>query len=267
MRFAFFGFLLAFVSHAVAADDAGRPAAVSSAATNDLVWLTDLEAAKKQAAAEKKGILVAFIGSDWCVWCKRLEKEVFSTDEFKAQKDFVLVALDFPREKTLPEDVRARNEALRKDWKTGGFPAVVLLNAEGRPYARTGYLPGGPKKYLDNLSYLRGLDNEIGRKAFFESSAEKEAREAAYKEKLGVLINAGNFDAVCEHIDAHFKHERGGKVLAAFNKCLMSEVLDPNDKSRALKYVEEAIAEGEVLGNEPLMNFFRMKRMRIRNGQ
>ncbi|HIX19757.1 MAG TPA: thioredoxin family protein, partial [Candidatus Akkermansia intestinigallinarum] len=32
-------------------------------------WLTDLEAAKKQAAAENKAILVDFTGSDWCGYC------------------------------------------------------------------------------------------------------------------------------------------------------------------------------------------------------
>ena len=31
-------------------------------------WLTDLEAAKKQAAADKKPILMFFTGSDWCGW-------------------------------------------------------------------------------------------------------------------------------------------------------------------------------------------------------
>ncbi|HIX20459.1 MAG TPA: thioredoxin family protein, partial [Candidatus Akkermansia intestinigallinarum] len=34
-------------------------------------WLTDLEAAKKQAAAENKAILVDFTGSDWCGYCIR----------------------------------------------------------------------------------------------------------------------------------------------------------------------------------------------------
>jgi len=42
-------------------------------------WLTDLDAAKKQAAAEKKDILIDFTGSDWCGWCIKLDKEVFST--------------------------------------------------------------------------------------------------------------------------------------------------------------------------------------------
>ena len=41
-------------------------------------WLTDLEAAKKLASSRGKDILIDFTGSDWCYWCMRLDKEVFS---------------------------------------------------------------------------------------------------------------------------------------------------------------------------------------------
>ena len=45
-------------------------------------WLDDYDAALKKAADENKHIVVDFSGSDWCGWCKRLDKEVFATDEF-----------------------------------------------------------------------------------------------------------------------------------------------------------------------------------------
>ena len=38
----------------------------------EAAWLTDLAAAKKQAAADKKPILMFFTGSDWCGWCKKI---------------------------------------------------------------------------------------------------------------------------------------------------------------------------------------------------
>ena len=63
-------------------------------------WIEDFEAAKKEAAAGGKYILLAFSGSDWCGWCKKLEKEVFSQSEFvrDAQKAFVLTMIDTPRD-------------------------------------------------------------------------------------------------------------------------------------------------------------------------
>ena len=58
-------------------------------------WIEDFEAAKKEAAAGGKYILLAFSGSDWCGWCMKLEQEVFSQNEFvrSAQKSFVLTMM------------------------------------------------------------------------------------------------------------------------------------------------------------------------------
>jgi len=49
--------------------------AISVAHAGD--YLTDLEAGKTKAAAEKKALLVKFTGSDWCPPCKALNKNVF----------------------------------------------------------------------------------------------------------------------------------------------------------------------------------------------
>ena len=49
----------------------------------ELKWETDLPAAQAQAKKEKKMVLMDFTGSDWCGWCIKLNKEVFSTKEFQ----------------------------------------------------------------------------------------------------------------------------------------------------------------------------------------
>ena len=46
-------------------------------------WETDFEKASKDAAKSGSYLLLDFSGSDWCGWCVRLEKEVFSKPEFK----------------------------------------------------------------------------------------------------------------------------------------------------------------------------------------
>ena len=63
-----------------------------------LKWYTNLEEAVKIATVNQKSILVDFTGSDWCIWCHRLDDEVFSKKEFSdwAKKNLVLVKLDFP---------------------------------------------------------------------------------------------------------------------------------------------------------------------------
>jgi thioredoxin-related protein len=74
-------------------------------------WQTDFQAAQARAKAQKKILLVAFTGSDWCPWCQKLKAEVFDKPPFAtaAQKQFVLVDVDFPREKKLPAELKEQN--------------------------------------------------------------------------------------------------------------------------------------------------------------
>jgi protein disulfide-isomerase len=50
--------------------------------------------------------------SDWCGWCIRLDKEVFSQPEFVdyAKENVVLVKLDFPRDKPQSDAEKKQNE-------------------------------------------------------------------------------------------------------------------------------------------------------------
>src|SRR3954469_19158244 len=75
-------------------------------------WQTDFKKAQEQAKTDKKLLLVDFTGSDWCGWCIKLNREVFSKPEFKdyATKNLVLLEVDFPRAKVLPDSVRRQNQ-------------------------------------------------------------------------------------------------------------------------------------------------------------
>jgi thioredoxin-related protein len=151
-------------------------------------WLTDLEAAKKQAAAEKKDILVDFTGSDWCGWCIRLKKEVFDQPEFAdASKKFVLVEIDFPRAKKQSPEVKAKNEALSKQYAISGFPTILLLDAQGEVYAQTGYQEGGAKKYLEHLGALAKQNTPEGKKVL-AAKMKAEALEHEIEEQLGPVL-------------------------------------------------------------------------------
>ena len=121
-------------------------------------WLTDFEKAKEQAATEKKALLMDFTGSDWCTWCIRLRKEVFDTEVFKAAapKSFVLLELDYPQDQSkVTEAVRKQNEGLQAKYAIRGYPTILLADATGRPFAKTGYEKGGPEVYVKQLEELR----------------------------------------------------------------------------------------------------------------
>ena len=95
-------------------------------------WLDDLEKAKAQAKAENKKILLDFTGSDWCGWCIKLQKEVFTKDGFKqeAPKHFVLLEVDFPQQKELPKELKEQNEKLQETY------SVEAVNADLRHYLK-----------------------------------------------------------------------------------------------------------------------------------
>ena len=120
-------------------------------------WSTDLGKAVAQAKTEKKMVLMNFTGSDWCGWCIKLDKEVFSKPEFKeyAAKNLVLMEVDFPDKKKQSAELKKANKDLAKRYKIEGYPTLVVLNSEGKIAGQLGYLPGGPKAFLGELDKLK----------------------------------------------------------------------------------------------------------------
>jgi len=128
--------------------------AFAQAVASEGEWLTDLPKALAKAKDEKKLVLLDFTGSDWCGWCIKFNKEVLATPEFKqyANKNLVLVELDFPRRKALSPELKKANEALKDKYRVDGFPTFVVLNGDGREVGRqVGYSEGGPKAFVAKL--------------------------------------------------------------------------------------------------------------------
>ena len=117
-------------------------------------WLTNYDEALSQAKSQKKQVLMDFTGSDWCGWCIKLDKEVFELPEFKsyADQNLVLLKVDFPRRKNLPEPEKAQNKQLAQKFKIEGYPTIVVLNSDGSKAGELGYVEGGPKAFLAELA-------------------------------------------------------------------------------------------------------------------
>ncbi len=131
--------------------------ALLQAAAAELNWLTDLPKAQAQAKTEKKLVMLDFTGSDWCGWCIKLNKEVFSQPEFAdyAKKNLVLVEVDFPRSKPQSAELKKANAALQDKYKIEGYPTIIVLNGEGQKVGELGYQPGGPKAFIAELDKLK----------------------------------------------------------------------------------------------------------------
>ncbi len=147
-------------------------------------WTSDFAAAQKEATSSKKDLLIDFTGSDWCGWCIKLDEEVFSKQAFKdgVKDKFVLVELDFPNDKTkLSEATQKQNAELGEKYDVQGYPTILLTDADGKPYASTGYQQGGPEEYVKHLDDLRA-------KKVKADEALKQANASEGVEKAKALI-------------------------------------------------------------------------------
>lgn len=146
-------------------------------------WHTSVEKATAESKETGKPILVDFTGSDWCKWCVRLKEEVFSKDVFKtwAKDNVVLLELDFPRGGGQSEELKKQNKAMKRKYSIRGFPTILFLDAEGEVIGRTGYMAGGPKKWIANAS-------EIVNRAVKLHTKLTEATAAATKNNRPLLV-------------------------------------------------------------------------------
>ena len=121
-------------------------------------WIADYDEAVKLAKAEKKDLFIDFTGSDWCGWCIKLDKEVFSKKEFKdyAKENLVLLEVDFPQSKRQTKKLKEQNETLQAEHGIKGYPTIIVLNPEGKKVGQLGYMEGGPTAFIAELEKLKG---------------------------------------------------------------------------------------------------------------
>ena len=122
-------------------------------------WETDFSKAKEIATQEDKPIILVFQGSDWCIPCMKLNKEVWSTNAFKkyASEHYVMLQADFPRKKknALSKEQQNANAKLFETYnKKGFFPLVVVLDKSGNVLGETGYKKTTPESYIKELNAI-----------------------------------------------------------------------------------------------------------------
>lgn len=225
-------------------------------------WMTDFEAAKKKAADENKALLVDFTGSDWCGWCIKLVDEVFKHDAFKegVADKFVLVELDFPRDKSkVSEEIQKQNKALAEKYSVQGYPTILLMDSEGRPFAQTGYQAGGPEKYLAHLDGLLANKTRYDGSIAAAQKLEGEAKAQALIVALMMLpenhlSHYGDITAQISELDPDDKlgfvaQQQRKDALKALKSEVMTAMRSGKAEGVAAK-VDQFIADYKVTGEE-----------------
>ena len=128
-------------------------ALIAGAAVASGTWSTNPAEAMQQAAAQKKGVMLEFTGSDWCGACISQKTQAFSLPKVQEAigRSFIPVELDFPRKKQQDEQTRATFNSYKKSYDITGFPSLIFTDAQGRPvHTVVGY--GNPEQVMNDTA-------------------------------------------------------------------------------------------------------------------
>jgi len=101
---------------------AAAPANVSA---KGLVWQTDINRAMKMARDSNKMVLVD-VYTDWCGWCKRLDRDTYTNAEVVKFVNAQFVPLKLDAEDGGP------GQAFAEQYQISGFPCIIMLDAQGK---------------------------------------------------------------------------------------------------------------------------------------
>lgn len=148
----------------------------------------DFAAACAEAAKSGKHIVAVFSGSDWCHWCKVLERDYLSKKAFvdEAKKDFVLLFIDSPQDMSALSDAAKRqNAGLVAKYGIHGFPTVKILDAAGAEIGEA--RPQGdvtPKAYAEQLR-REVKEGPLAKRHLAPLQADARALIRGFMEKMG----------------------------------------------------------------------------------
>ncbi|MFD2585894.1 thioredoxin family protein [Croceitalea marina] len=120
-------------------------------------WKQDYGEALEKATKENKPLILVFSGSDWCTPCKRLDKNIWTSEKFIqfSSEKYVLYKADFPRKKInkLPQEQLDQNKRLAERFNPKGhYPLVLVLDKSEQVLGSTGYQKISPEAYIAVLN-------------------------------------------------------------------------------------------------------------------
>jgi thiol:disulfide interchange protein len=120
--------------------------ALGAGARANVSWEPSYDAALARARKEKKLVMVD-VYTDWCGWCKKLDKDTYSNRDVEARLTKEFIAIKINPEKSV------QNSKLAKQFGTHAYPHIVFLDAEGNKISEIlGYLTA--EKFLKRLDQI-----------------------------------------------------------------------------------------------------------------
>ena len=129
----------------------GRVPSARAAGVTWRAWNEGLAA----AAGSGKPVIVD-VYTDWCGWCKRMDRDTYARAEVSEylNRHFVMVRLNAESNQSVSYGGRALTaRALAGGFQVTGYPTTIFLRASGEHMVNVpGYLP--PDKFMKLVRYI-----------------------------------------------------------------------------------------------------------------
>lgn len=121
-------------------------------------WVTDIEAAKAEAKKYDLPILLLYTAPSWCGYCRDLDEQLITRNEFEAyaNQNLVLLLVDHS-DRGEGKKWEENNKALIEACPINGFPHTYLLtsNAEKRGSIQYYEPKWSIQDYIDKIELIR----------------------------------------------------------------------------------------------------------------
>ena len=231
---AFILIILLFAGLVIAAN---QPSMESTATIKkDLKWSTSYSESVQRAKAKKIPVLIKFEAS-WCVYCQKMEEEVYTDPEVIKELDkFVLVKIDVDK-----------NSAVAKSYKIKSLPRTIVINIHDE-------IVGDWLGYHEASAFaklLRDVDEYTHTQTGTTSMPSITEEEVSDEIQNIPEINPGDTDELISFL---------GHKNAGVNRTTTYDVLESlNKKGLVLKYVENNKVGYTTEGPNKLKNWLTNK--------
>lgn len=238
-------------------------------ANAEIKWEKDLASAMKKAKEKNLPIMID-VYTDWCTWCKELDKNTYSHKEvIDTAKKMVSVKLN-------PE-TSAEGAEIAKKYGVQGFPTILFINADGLVLENVGGYVEGDKfvPYMKNaIEKLHKVNSVLSSKEpslekldlYMESGNEEESKKiyniliqknAVSKEKMPkyllgfALMRAqrNDYKKTNEYFDTIIRdYSKSEEVYVAHYYKAVTMVL-AGEKDEPKKYLEKLLEDPKTPDN------------------
>lgn len=182
---------------------------VQAAEGTGIQWVKSVDEANEQAKATGKLIMADFY-TDWCGYCKKLDKETFPDARV------ALLSEEFVPIKVNAE--RGRGPELAKEYGVSGFPNIIFLDTEGTVVHKIGgYMPAD--------GYAREMARILQKSSESRMKKEASAGDVGSLTRLSVMYAVlGDADKASSNLSKAEKanakaadpKKNGGRLAAAY---------------------------------------------------